>query len=283
MPTPIFVDSHDTACAVGHLMRLSGWKREVASIRLNNNLVYVADIATGSVARWILTSGLTLEEAALIQPSYGAIVVQPPMPEDAIKLLESHWSGIVGDLRFSNFKILPETDTATNNISVSHGYCSRICVLPSPADVSRVLIQFDVETLSPFQRLASRPYGSRLLTYLGQPVSYARNEIGLYLSDDRAELFFDHSEDGSDLLQPIATKFEMFIDLQPFDPTTNMTVITEMLVSDGHPYEAQRLHFEVVTIPEPAAAILFAAACAAICAGRHRRIPPKSEPVNGAD
>jgi hypothetical protein len=67
---PIFVDRHDTACAVGHLMRLSGWKDEVAKINETNNLVYVPDAFHSDVTSWALTSGLTIEEAALIQPGY---------------------------------------------------------------------------------------------------------------------------------------------------------------------------------------------------------------------
>ncbi len=70
-PVPIFVDKHDTACAVGQLMRWSGWSNQVADIHAGNNLIYVPDAAKSAVAEWALTSGLTLEEAALIQPPYG--------------------------------------------------------------------------------------------------------------------------------------------------------------------------------------------------------------------
>lgn len=67
---PIFVDRHDTACAVGHLMRESGWKREVDLIEATNLYVYVPDVKEGPLVSWVLQSGLTQEEAALIQPSY---------------------------------------------------------------------------------------------------------------------------------------------------------------------------------------------------------------------
>lgn len=67
---PIFVDRHDTACAVGQLMRLSGWQDAAAAIERSNNLLYVPDAAKSVVGRWVLQSGLTLEEAALIQPGY---------------------------------------------------------------------------------------------------------------------------------------------------------------------------------------------------------------------
>lgn len=67
---PIFVDQHDTACAVGHLMRLSGFTSDVAKIQKANNLVYVPDAVRSAITSWALTSGLTWEEAALIQPGY---------------------------------------------------------------------------------------------------------------------------------------------------------------------------------------------------------------------
>lgn len=67
---PIFVDGHDTACAVGHLMRCAGAASDVEAISGTNNLVYVTDVANGPVVEWVLESGLLLEEAALVQPAY---------------------------------------------------------------------------------------------------------------------------------------------------------------------------------------------------------------------
>jgi uncharacterized protein YjbI with pentapeptide repeats len=70
-PIPIFVDRHDTACAVGHLMRESGWNDAVEEIARHNNHVYVPDAYDGPLVDWVLQSGLTQEEAGLIQPAYG--------------------------------------------------------------------------------------------------------------------------------------------------------------------------------------------------------------------
>jgi hypothetical protein len=67
---PIFVDRHDTACAVGHLMRKSGRADQVAEIAQSNNFIVVRQVRYGPLIDWILTSGLTQEEAALIQPGY---------------------------------------------------------------------------------------------------------------------------------------------------------------------------------------------------------------------
>ena len=67
---PIFVDRHQTHCAVGFLMHSDGNDSGVASIVQANNLVRVNDVRRGSMIDWIRSSGLTQEEAALIQPGY---------------------------------------------------------------------------------------------------------------------------------------------------------------------------------------------------------------------
>ena len=52
-----------------------------------------------------LTSGLTLEEAALVQPSYGFVPRTPAIPDDAIDAIASNWSGIVDDVPPFEFSI----------------------------------------------------------------------------------------------------------------------------------------------------------------------------------
>ena len=74
---PIFVDDHGTHCAVGYLMHRSGADDVVQLVVLANNLVLVDEVGNGPALDWILNSGLTKEEAALIQPSY------TPPPFDA--------------------------------------------------------------------------------------------------------------------------------------------------------------------------------------------------------
>ena len=67
---PIFVDRHQTHCAVGYLMHSDGHDSGVQSIVDANNLVYVNEAREGSLLDWVWTSGLTQEEAAMIQPGY---------------------------------------------------------------------------------------------------------------------------------------------------------------------------------------------------------------------
>lgn len=67
---PVFIDRADRACAVGHLMIESGWDEEARRIQERENLAYLPDMESPEVGEWVAQSGLTAEEAALIQPNY---------------------------------------------------------------------------------------------------------------------------------------------------------------------------------------------------------------------
>lgn len=67
---PIFVDRRGTHCAVGYLMHVDGKDQEVANVVSADNLVEVMDAELAGLTNWIRTSGLTREEAAMIQPGY---------------------------------------------------------------------------------------------------------------------------------------------------------------------------------------------------------------------
>lgn len=68
---PVFVDDVGTRCAVAHLLDASGESALVDDIASRRNLAYVDELADepGLVA-WLRAAGLTLAEAAAIQPSY---------------------------------------------------------------------------------------------------------------------------------------------------------------------------------------------------------------------
>jgi hypothetical protein len=98
--TPLFVDASDTACAVGHLMRRDGRADQVARIAALGNDVFVEDAGSGSIADWALTSGLTIEEAAVIQPTY------PPPVGTPLTVLGEPGGFIEQDgLRIDNFEV----------------------------------------------------------------------------------------------------------------------------------------------------------------------------------
>ncbi|MEO7387343.1 MAG: hypothetical protein ABIX37_10440 [Gammaproteobacteria bacterium] len=97
---PIFVDASGTHCAVGHLMAMDGLEREVNAIARAKPSVLVREVNDGPLVSWVLTSGLTQEEAALIQPAYY------PNTGDATKLSDLIVPGASMDLngfRYENF------------------------------------------------------------------------------------------------------------------------------------------------------------------------------------
>lgn len=68
---PVFVDMHGTHCAVGHLLAVTGETELVERIRSTRNLARVPDLAgEPGLAEWLDANGLTVEEAAHIQPAY---------------------------------------------------------------------------------------------------------------------------------------------------------------------------------------------------------------------
>jgi hypothetical protein len=75
--TPVFVDPHGTPCAVGYLMLRSGEHAMVSDIVRESNLARVPELSGDpGLSRWLEEHGLSLEDAAAIQPAYG-----PPAPE----------------------------------------------------------------------------------------------------------------------------------------------------------------------------------------------------------
>jgi MYXO-CTERM domain-containing protein len=68
---PYFIDEFGTACAVGHLMIVSGAAQLAHEIARDENFDHVADIEHPGVGPWLAANGLTAAEAAWIQPEYG--------------------------------------------------------------------------------------------------------------------------------------------------------------------------------------------------------------------
>ncbi|MCC7503060.1 MAG: hypothetical protein IT229_11055, partial [Flavobacteriales bacterium] len=67
---PVFIDEHDTYCAVGYLMRHTGEEAMARRIAAANNYAWVREITEPGLAAWQLASGFTLEELKLIQGAY---------------------------------------------------------------------------------------------------------------------------------------------------------------------------------------------------------------------
>ncbi len=70
--TPVFVDEHGTRCAMAWLIERSGDAKLVHHIASTRNLASIHELADEpELVAWLDRNGLTLEEAARIQPTYG--------------------------------------------------------------------------------------------------------------------------------------------------------------------------------------------------------------------
>ena len=73
---PYFVDDYGTRCAMAFLIEQSGGGDFVARVQRRSNFAYIDDIASdpelgAELHAWLEANGLSLEEAAAIQPAYG--------------------------------------------------------------------------------------------------------------------------------------------------------------------------------------------------------------------
>lgn len=70
---PIFRDSRGVLCAMAYLIHRSGRTDLVDDISAHRNTAYVAELADDArLITWLDSAGLTVAEAARIQPTYGA-------------------------------------------------------------------------------------------------------------------------------------------------------------------------------------------------------------------
>jgi antitoxin component YwqK of YwqJK toxin-antitoxin module len=67
---PVFIDEHNTHCAVGYLMRESGYGNLALQISKEDNYIWVKDLKDEQVIEWQQLSGFSLEELKLIQGAY---------------------------------------------------------------------------------------------------------------------------------------------------------------------------------------------------------------------
>lgn len=67
---PVFIDEHNTHCAVGFLIRETGNEEMARRIAAVNNYAWVKEINVDGVLEWQEESGFTLEEIKLIQGAY---------------------------------------------------------------------------------------------------------------------------------------------------------------------------------------------------------------------
>ena len=78
-PTPFFRDSKGTLCAMAYLIDRSGRTDIVDKVEATRNTAYIAELADDpALIAWLDSSGLSVAEAARIQPSYEGFPDDPP-------------------------------------------------------------------------------------------------------------------------------------------------------------------------------------------------------------
>jgi hypothetical protein len=71
-PVPVFIDEHGTHCAVGFLIAQSGHEALARRIAAERNLARVRELVDiPELVEWLEDAGLSVHEAARIQPAYG--------------------------------------------------------------------------------------------------------------------------------------------------------------------------------------------------------------------
>lgn len=90
--TPIFIDKYDNFCAVGYLVKATGYESVSRKISAETNLAYVHDMNYPELNEWASTYGFTTDELAWIQPGYAVI------PKNEAKTVGKGTSGEVKEL-----------------------------------------------------------------------------------------------------------------------------------------------------------------------------------------
>ena len=92
----IFIDESGTLCAVANLVWQDGLGDAVAQASRENNFVRVAELDSGPLHDWMLTSGLTREEIAVIQAPYAPMPIDREVSWDAAedKRLVDHFVAV---------------------------------------------------------------------------------------------------------------------------------------------------------------------------------------------
>jgi hypothetical protein len=123
--TPVFVDEHGTRCAMADLIERSGGGAMVARIAATRNLARIRDLAgDAELTAWLDRNGMTLAEAARIQPEYGDEVFMDRGPGVAAWAMTAAGAGIAATGVGLNVSL-----ASSPNARRSHGVLGVACGL----------------------------------------------------------------------------------------------------------------------------------------------------------
>jgi Ca-activated chloride channel family protein len=75
----VFIDKQNTHCAVGYLIKETEGEAVTQLINAKYQFASIYDIKMAEVAKWAVTYGLTIDECAMIQPTYGGWIRPEPV------------------------------------------------------------------------------------------------------------------------------------------------------------------------------------------------------------
>jgi hypothetical protein len=74
---PCFQDKDGNICAVGYLVQQTAGQEAVDKINAKHQYSYIEEMQVPELEQWILASGLSKEECAMIQPTYEPVKIAP--------------------------------------------------------------------------------------------------------------------------------------------------------------------------------------------------------------
>lgn len=114
--TPIFIDKYDNFCAVGYLVKATGFEQVSRKIAATTNLAYVREMNYPELFAWANDYGFTVDELAWIQPGYPPDSWALPIGSGCDGSVHKLYTNKAGDKLFvgGNFSTVNSTISANN-------------------------------------------------------------------------------------------------------------------------------------------------------------------------
>ncbi len=91
-PLNVMIDEDGHICAAANLIALDGHEDLVRAMAAKNNFVVLRDVHSGPIYDWMMTSGFTQEEIAMIQEPYMPIVEEPAPEPNQPPVIAQDWA-----------------------------------------------------------------------------------------------------------------------------------------------------------------------------------------------
>jgi len=130
-PISVFVDARGVRCPMAEMIHLSGRDDLVEAVHRENNTLRLADVHSGPVYEWMLGSGLTQEEAVLVQ---GAMTIdEGRWMRDAARRSQLAIANVTGKLEMAEAALRSATPTSLAMATERLAKAKQIVAIASPA------------------------------------------------------------------------------------------------------------------------------------------------------